>query len=196
MCGGRPEPSGWAVRANSQLWCWSDDWAVVIFERRLDLFASSGGAERRAGARLGAVLMVASVFFAIPTFAVTPIRPKMLVLTMIMLAVRPPVALLAQLLPWERWDRRWLLVWPLWTMLGVGLAGRLSFAHGAPALSGLIVTAFFFVGMTQARGMCVLLLPIAIAAWVSNQGGWSSEMLARLPVAVGVWLLVGETLAL
>ena len=81
-------------------------------------------------------------------------------------------------------------------MTGVALSGRLTFADGAPALAGLLVTAFFFVGMTQDRGTSLLLLPIAIPCWVASNGGWSSELVARLPLAVGVWILVGETLAL
>jgi diguanylate cyclase (GGDEF)-like protein len=44
--------------------------------------------------------------------------------------------------------------------------------------------------------MCALLVPFATVSWISANGGWSSATLVRLPLAVGVWLLVGETLAL
>ena len=163
--------------------------------KRLHLFAPSPDGRGRAGAQLGALLVLAGVLFSIPTFLTTPMRPSMRVLTVVMLAIRPPVAIAAQALPWERWSRRWLLVWPLWTMCGVAMAGQLSFVHGAPALAGLLVTAFFFVGMTQPRGTSFLLLPLAVPSWVAANGGWSNNLLTRLPLAVGVWLLVGETLA-
>src|SRR4051794_24856737 len=123
------------------------------------LFTTTSADRHRTGARLGAVLVFASVLFSIPTFVTTPMRPSMRLLTIMMLVLRPPVAVAAQWLPWERWDRRWLMVWPLWTIAGVTMTGHLSFAHGAPALAGLLVTAFFFVGMTQARGTSLLLLP-------------------------------------
>src|SRR5438105_4229558 len=149
----------------------------------------------RTGAQLGALLVVAGVLFALPTFLTTPIRPGTRVLAAVMLGIRPVVAIAAQLLPWERWDRRWLLVWPLWTMVAVAMAGSLVFPHGAPALSGLFVTAFFFIGMTQARGTSLLLLPIALPSWVVTNGGLSHDLLVRAPLAVGVWLIVAETIA-
>jgi diguanylate cyclase (GGDEF)-like protein len=160
------------------------------------LFAPSADVAQRAGAQLGALLVLAGVVFSLPTFLTVPMRPSMRVFSIVMLAIRAPVAILAQRLPWERWNRLWLLVWPLWTITGVALAGRVTFVNGAPALGGLLATAFFFVGMTQRRGMCVLLVPLATLSWVSVNGGWSAALLTRLPLAVGVWLLVGETLAL
>jgi diguanylate cyclase (GGDEF)-like protein len=153
-------------------------------------------APQRTGARLGALLVIAGVVLSIPVFVTTPIRPSMRFITIFMLVIRPPAALLAQKLPWERWNRRWLLVWPIWTIVGVALAGRLTFIGGAPALAGLLVTAFFFVGMTQPRGTSLALLPFAVASWISANGGWSNGLLPRLPLAVGMWMLVGETIAL
>lgn len=163
--------------------------------QKLRPFATSGEGGARAGAQLGALLIVAGVVFSIPAVVTIPMASSTRVAAIVSLLVRPPIALALQLLPWERWHRRWLLVWPLWTIVGVALAGMITSNTGTPALAGLLVTAFFFVGMTQPRGTSLGLVPLALPAWIIANGGWSHELIARLPLAVGVWLLVGETLS-
>jgi diguanylate cyclase (GGDEF)-like protein len=158
-------------------------------------FAPTGNLGRRTGAQMGAIMAIAAEAFALPTFLTTSIRPDLRIFTVVMMALSPVLALAAAGLPWERIHRRWLLAWPLWTFVGVAFSGSVTFEHGAPALTGLFVVAFFYVGMTQARGTSLVLLPIALVCWVAAYGGWSHDLALRAPLAIGVWVLVAETLA-
>jgi diguanylate cyclase (GGDEF)-like protein len=62
-------------------------------------------------------------------------------------------------------------------------------------LSGLPVLAFFYVGLTQRRWTGVVLLPLGLVAWALAYGSWSDQLLLRLPITIGVWLILSETLS-
>jgi hypothetical protein len=105
-----------------------------------------------------------------------------------------PVAVAACWLPWDRWHRRWLLAWPVFTMIGLAGAGS-ALVGGAAPLAGLFAVAFVLVGLTQPRWTSLTLLPLALPCWVATNGGWTSQLWQRLPVMIGIWVLVAETLA-
>jgi diguanylate cyclase (GGDEF)-like protein len=169
---------------------------VRLSDLSIRVFTPKGDLANRTGAQLGAVLVVSSVVLSMPVFLTAAIAPRTRVLTFVMLLIRPPLAIAALALPWERWNRRWLLIWPMMTMFGGAGAGSVGFIDGAPALAGVFLTAFFFIGMTQPRGTSIAMLPIALPCWVATNGGWSTDLLIVLPLAMGVWILVAETLSL
>jgi len=55
--------------------------------------------------------------------------------------------------------------------------------------------AFFYVGITQASGTGMALLPVGVICWIACYGGWSHQLLIRLPLTLGVWGIVSEALS-
>ncbi|MDQ2957741.1 MAG: GGDEF domain-containing protein [Actinomycetota bacterium] len=96
--------------------------------------------------------------------------------------------------PWTRLPRRCSLLFPLTGWAALTLLGAAT--HGiAASYSGLYVLWFAYIGLTQASGTSLWLAPIAIVAYVVAWGGLSEPLIARLLIAVSVWLLLAELLA-
>jgi diguanylate cyclase (GGDEF)-like protein len=75
------------------------------------------------------------------------------------------------------------------TVGGLGSSGRAS------AYTGFFLVTFCFVGLTRPRGTSLLLVPFAVPGWLLDSAPVTSTTLAKLPVAVGCWALVGELIA-
>jgi diguanylate cyclase (GGDEF)-like protein len=102
--------------------------------------------------------------------------------------------MLSYLMPWSKLPRRTTLLFPLIMCLGITLLGTIT--HGiAASYSGLFVFCFAYIGLSQPSGTSVLFAPIAIATYITAWGGVSEAIVARLMIAVAVWLLLAELLA-
>ncbi|HEX2904973.1 MAG TPA: GGDEF domain-containing protein [Jatrophihabitans sp.] len=96
--------------------------------------------------------------------------------------------------PWQRLPRKATVAFPLFAWAAIGLLGLDT--HGiAGAWAGLFTLWFAYLGLTHRSGTSLLLMPVAIAAYITMWGGWSSPLLARLFIAVVIWLLLAELLA-
>lgn len=98
------------------------------------------------------------------------------------------------LIPWRLLPRKATVAFPLFAWTAMGALGVDT--HGvAGAWAGLFTLWFAYLGLTHRSGTSVLLLPVAIASYVAVWGGWSTPLIARLAIAVTIWLLLAELLA-
>jgi diguanylate cyclase (GGDEF)-like protein len=137
-------------------------------------------------------MIIVSALLSLPTLLSLPegVDPGLLPL----FAAAVVIALAGTTLPWDRWHRRWLLAWPVLLMLGVAVAGAFSDKNSLQTLTGLLVIAFFYIGLTQPQGTAVAFVPLALLCWIACYGGWSHVTALRWPIAIGVWLIVSEPL--
>ncbi|MBV9291969.1 MAG: GGDEF domain-containing protein, partial [Frankiales bacterium] len=93
-----------------------------------------------------------------------------------------------------RWPRVAALAPPVLSFVALGLTGPLT-DRLAPAISGLFTLLFVYVGVTQKRGTATWLLPLAAGCWLLANMPVDRATVARLPVAIGIWGIIGELLA-
>lgn len=89
-------------------------------------------------------------------------------------------------------SRRSLLVWPLIVVIGLSTSA-ISAPEAASLTMGTVVVAFLFAGLTQARGVgLVMVVPAAVAfGWV-NRALPAEQVAVKLSVAVFVWIAACE----
>jgi diguanylate cyclase (GGDEF)-like protein len=79
-------------------------------------------------------------------------------------------------------------------LAALGIAGVVT--HGlSPALGGFFVLTFVYVGLTQPAWTSVALVPLASAGWLVVNQPITHSTFARMPVAVALWILLGELLS-
>jgi diguanylate cyclase (GGDEF)-like protein len=97
-------------------------------------------------------------------------------------------------LPWSRLPPWALLVFP--SILAATLVSTASFDQNfAASYAGLITLSFIYIGITQSRLVPLLVLPIAVPVYLLCEIHVTPEIGVRLPIAVLIWLLMGEVLA-
>jgi diguanylate cyclase (GGDEF)-like protein len=101
---------------------------------------------------------------------------------------------LALLLPWRRWHPRAALVLPLLAMGGLTALSVLGDGLGA-AYVGVYVLSFVYTGLLLPPRSSLWLLAPAVITYGPLVGGWGSQVVVRLGIAIVVWLLVAELLA-
>ncbi|HWA64876.1 MAG TPA: GGDEF domain-containing protein [Mycobacteriales bacterium] len=90
---------------------------------------------------------------------------------------------------------RFAQLWPVIAgLVGLGIAGILTTGL-APALGGLFVLAFVYIGLTQPPWTGLALVPLAAAGWLELNRPITHDVVARLPVAVSLWILLAELLS-
>jgi diguanylate cyclase (GGDEF)-like protein len=100
----------------------------------------------------------------------------------------------SMLVPWGRVPRGYTLAFPVFAWTAMTVLG--STAHGIGGnYSGLYALWFAYLGLTQPPGTSITLMPIAITSYLISWGGPSSPLIARLLIAVAVWLILGEMIA-
>ncbi len=146
-------------------------------------------------ATLGPVLVITAMVLSLPTVDSMHLPGHD---TPVLLAAFASIAVVsgaARQLPWQRWSRRWLLVWPLSVMAALAAAGLTAPPGTTTTMVGLFTLAFFYIGITQPAGTGAALLPLGVACWIAGNGGWTHPLLLRLPITIGVWAIVSESLA-
>jgi diguanylate cyclase (GGDEF)-like protein len=91
------------------------------------------------------------------------------------------------ILPWHRWPDRALLAVPMTGLVWLGALGLASDGRAA-VYSAYTTLLFLFIGLTQRAWTSVAMLPLAVATTLLLYGGPSTELIARLPLSVIVWL--------
>jgi diguanylate cyclase len=102
--------------------------------------------------------------------------------------------LLSLLVPWHRLPRWCTLAFPIFVWTALAVLGHTAQGIGGN-YSGLYALWFAYLGLTQPPGTSIGMLPMAIAAYLVSWGGPSSPLIARLLIAIAVWLILGELLA-
>ena len=98
------------------------------------------------------------------------------------------------LVPWRRLPRIWTLAFPVFVWAAVAVLGSTTDGIGGN-YSGLYALWFAYLGLTQPPGTSITLVPVAVASYLVSWGGPSWPLIARLLIAVAVWLILGELLA-
>jgi diguanylate cyclase (GGDEF)-like protein len=156
---------------------------------RLGSFARSHGST----ADLGWVFVISTIVLSLPTVWSLPEHQRMLIIGS--MAGGLVVATAARALPWEIWNRRALLIWPLLVLAGLTGATLVSPRGTIATLSGLITISFLYVGVTQRPWTSFAFLPLAIPVWILCAGGWNHQLAVKAPIAVGIWVIVAETIS-
>jgi diguanylate cyclase (GGDEF)-like protein len=163
---------------------------LPVVRRRVPLV--TGRLQSGPGADLGLCMMFCAVVLSLPTVLSMSTGEARVGLV---LAATVVVSIGVRLLPWEHRDLGWLVAWPVLLLLAVVVMAVVAGGERLDTLSGLPVLAFFYVGLTQRRWTGVALLPLGLVAWAAAYGAWSHQLVLRLPITVGVWLILSETLA-
>jgi diguanylate cyclase (GGDEF)-like protein len=104
------------------------------------------------------------------------------------------LALTLLLLPWSRLPASLLLIFP-----GIVAATLVASAGVDRTVSasyvGFITVSFLYIGLTQARWVPLLAVPIAIPVYLFCALHVTPALEVRLPIAGAIWLLVGEVVA-
>jgi len=98
------------------------------------------------------------------------------------------------LVPWQRIPRGFTLAFPVFAWTAMTVLGSTVNGIGGN-YSGLYALWFAYLGLTQPPGTSTTLVPIAITSYLISWGGPSLPLLARLLIAVAVWLILGEMIA-
>ncbi len=106
------------------------------------------------------------------------------------------VGLVGLALPWERWDTRAQMLYPVTGFVLVAYA-----AHGAgtgvAAYVAVFTLLFVLVGFSQPSGSCVALMPVALGVLrIGSGAAWDVAMLAEVAFELAVGVTAGETVAL
>src|SRR6478609_1104595 len=96
--------------------------------------------------------------------------------------------------PWDRLPERGLLTIPLTAWAGLSVLGMLSEGK-ATVYAGYSALLFLYVGVTQRPWTSIFQVPVGIATNVALYGGLSSELAARLPISITVWVATAEVVA-
>jgi diguanylate cyclase (GGDEF)-like protein len=97
-------------------------------------------------------------------------------------------------LPWERLPARALLVFPLVELGSLTIAALLTDGISS-SYTGFFTVAFVFMGLTQTSSTVLAMLPVATPLWIICAGGFTPTDDVKLPVTLGIWLLIGQSLA-
>jgi diguanylate cyclase (GGDEF)-like protein len=152
---------------------------------------------RRAGYRdalIGAGLVTCLPLVVLCTFWLLPSSGSAVVRTLSIEFGASVLAFLLLWLPWPRLPVALLLVFP-----GI-LATALVFTANldrtiAASYVGFLTLSFIYIGITQSRLVPVVAVPIAIPIYILSEVHMTPAIGVRLPIAVVIWILIGEVLA-
>ena len=91
-------------------------------------------------------------------------------------------------------SRRSLLIAPALVIVALGALGAVTQTAAQTFLGGLTLCVVY-LGMTQRPGITFKALPFLLADWWIAYPQHPSGLIARLPLAILVWVLVGEIIA-
>ncbi|HVY10359.1 MAG TPA: GGDEF domain-containing protein [Mycobacteriales bacterium] len=95
-------------------------------------------------------------------------------------------------LPAESWLNR---LWPPIVGLGALIAIGATTTGLAPAVGGFFIIMFVYVGLTQRPWTSLWLVAPAIGGWLLLNRPLDHVVMAKLPVAAGLWILLAELLS-
>lgn len=157
------------------------------------LLLVSGNLTRKSSANLGFVMVLSCMALALPSIFGLPGSPRDLIIAA--MALNVALIALARRLPWDRWNPRALLAWPVLVFIETAATSLVSPRGSVTAMTGLIVIAFLYIGMTQPSLTGIGCVPLAIPIWIICSGGWSHQLTLKAPTVLGIWIIVAETIS-
>jgi diguanylate cyclase (GGDEF)-like protein len=162
-----------------------------VTERRQRPAARPAG---RRDALTGAALVCLFPLVVICTFWLLPHSNGTVAWTLSIGVVASLLALSLLWLPWHRLPAWLLLIFP--GILATTLIGTANIERTITAsYVGFLTVSFIYIGLTQSRLMPVLAMPIAVPIYLLCEVHVTPAIAVRLPIAVVIWLLIGEVLA-
>jgi diguanylate cyclase (GGDEF)-like protein len=152
------------------------------------------GGHVEANATLGFILVAA--YAGVLAMTIEALRPTAHELTTFLVAGGASVLVALPLwrLRWTDRSPRLLLAFPL-----VALASLTIAAVVAPGIAevygGFFLLSFVYVGLTQPPGTSAACVILALPAWIVCQGHLSAVVDVKMPIAVLLWVIVGELLS-
>lgn len=150
--------------------------------------------EGRRGANLGAGLVAACSALILGTVWFLPTRSNDRTSALALTAGAVVVATGLSRLPWERLRREALLAFPILGLVAMTV-GALLTTGISPAYTGFFTVAIFYISVTQSERLTLLAIPVFLPCWMVCEGGFSATTAVKMPVTVGIWLLIGHHLA-
>jgi diguanylate cyclase (GGDEF)-like protein len=143
---------------------------------------------------MGAGLVAVSAAVVVATSWALGVSHQTVADAALVMAVMVVVDAALAFMPWSRLPRRVLLAFPILLMIGAIVLAATT--HGVSSnYNGFFTLSFIYIGITQVRGTPTLLALLAIPGWIYCQQGMTEHIWIRVPIAVVIWVLVGEALA-
>jgi diguanylate cyclase (GGDEF)-like protein len=152
------------------------------------------GGDVPANATLGMILVVTCA--GVMALTVEAVRPdgRQLATSLVAAGASVLVALPLWRRPWTGRSPRGLLAFPLIAICALTLVNVL--ARGLPdAYGGFFLLSFVYVGLTQPPGTSTACVLVALPAWIAYEGRLSAVVDIKMPIAVLLWVIVGELLS-
>jgi diguanylate cyclase (GGDEF)-like protein len=143
---------------------------------------------------LGRVFLAFAAGLTALTVPVLDAAPRALVWASVVCGGLLVLLALSFVVPWQRLDARATLAFPAVVCLAIVVLSTSSAPAYSP-LAGLLSLCFAYIGLTQPPRTTFVMLPLAGAAFVFINGGWSAAIAIRLFIAACVWTILGELLS-
>jgi len=106
------------------------------------------------------------------------------------------VGIVGLAVPWERWDARYQLIYPVAGFVLMAIAARGAGTAGAAYVT-VFTLLFVLVGFSQPPGTCVALLPVALGVLRIGAGDpWGVSHLVEVTFELAVGVVAGESVGL
>lgn len=138
---------------------------------------------------LGLQTCLGGVLVTVPSLAI--LRPEVATLGRLAVVALCWLAVLVCLREVTHRPQQVRIVGVLVTMFALGVTGLVTDGL-ASTFSGLYVLVFVYAGLRLSRRQCLLLLPLAAGSWWLTNLPVTAFAAARLPVAMGLWLVVSQ----
>ena len=103
--------------------------------------------------------------------------------------------LISMRMPWTRLPDSAALAFPALVMVGLAMTSQLTRPDIGNCFAGLFVLCFAYVGGFLPHRSEVVLLPLAVPAYVATIGVWTNGTVIRLMIALAIWVLIAEVAA-
>lgn len=154
----------------------------------------AGMDEKHHGAQLGVGIVASCSALVLATVWFLPTTNNGRSVALAFVGVGMVISVALSKLAWERLPVQALLIFPALGIVGITTIALLNTGI-TPAYTGFFTIAIFFVGSTQSERVTLASIAIALPCWIVCQGGLTATVGVKVPVMVGVWALIGITLA-
>jgi len=150
--------------------------------------------ERRRGAYLGTAISAACSVLVLGTVWFLPATGRDQWVAVGVASLALVASLVMNQLPWQRWPAGALLAYPVLGAVAITSVALLTTGI-SPAYAGFFTVGIYFIALTQSRRVMLASIALALPCWMVSQGGFSATVGVKMPITVGIWVLISLTLA-